>query len=227
MTSIEHWSPADHYGRQVGTGRSHQTRRRCLIAPHQQHKAVHGIRPQLLHIHRRQIPIHHGGRPQAAFPRREHGRLQRKPAGLADTVRHALRQLAQMPVAGVVPRPGVHDGDDGAAVELVRGVALVHHPGAVENVVFRVDGGVEPAVGAEGAACVFDVADAGADVGGGVGAGAAGGAGAAAASSAAAGGGRGGGSVFVTVAHVFFQVYVQVRVSICEGNLLRDGYFPY
>ena len=111
--AVEHRPARDHDRRDADRGRAHQERRRGLVAAREEHHAVDRVRPQrLLHVHRAEVAVHHRRRAQRALRRAEHRKLHRQAASLVDAVRHPLRKVAQVRVAGRELRPGVADADD-------------------------------------------------------------------------------------------------------------------
>ncbi len=146
--AVEHGPARDHDGRHVAAGRAHQQRGRGLVAAGQQDDGVDGVAADgFLHVHAGQVAREHGGGAQVGFAVGEHGEFHREAARLVDAALDVLGDLEEVRVAGREFGPGVADADDGAAVELMVGDALVLHPAAVHEAVLV--GRAEPFGGAE------------------------------------------------------------------------------
>src|SRR5688572_23254461 len=133
----EHGPARDADGGNVAAGRTHEQRRRGLVAAHEQHHAVERVAAdRLFHVHAGEVAEQHGGGAQLGFTQRHHGKLQRESAGLVDATFHELRELAKMAVAGSQLTPGIAYPDDGTAVEHVVRVTLVLDPAPMQEAVF-------------------------------------------------------------------------------------------
>ena len=130
--AVQHRSAGHDQGRQIHTAGTHDRGRGGLVAACQQDHAVQRVGPEgFLDIHAGQIAEQHGGGPHQGLAQGHDRKLERKAAGLVDTLLDLFRQDAEVAVAGGQFRPGVADADDRPAVEQVFGMALVLHPAAV------------------------------------------------------------------------------------------------
>ena len=110
-------------GRKVGAGGGHHLRGESLVAAADEDDGVHGLRADhLLGVHRHEVAQEHGGGMGEALAdgdgRENHGQA----ASEHDAALHALDQVGDIAVAGVVVAEGVGDADDGALQRVV-GVA--------------------------------------------------------------------------------------------------------
>ena len=137
VLAVQHRPTGDHNGRDITAGRAHQQRRGGFVATGQQHHAIDRVTANgFFHIHARQIARQHGGRSQIGFAVGKHRELDRETTGLDHTAFDVLGDGPKVRIARRQFRPGVADTDDGFALELMIGNALVLHPAAVHETVF-------------------------------------------------------------------------------------------
>ena len=135
--AIEHRPTGDDDGRHVATGGAHQQCRGGFIAAGQQHYAINRVpTDRFFDIHARQVAGEHGGRAQVGFAVGKHRELHREAARFDHPTFDVLGDLPEMRVARRQFRPGIADTNDGLAMELMIGDALILHPAAVHKAVF-------------------------------------------------------------------------------------------
>ena len=133
----QHWAAGQHNGWQIHTGRAHDERRRGFVAAREQHNGIKRIGSDAFFDgHAGQIAVEHGRGANDGFAQGHHRKFQRKTARFVNAVFDTLRQFSKMTVAGRYFRPSIADANDGLALELVRGVALIFQPTAVYKTIF-------------------------------------------------------------------------------------------
>src|SRR6202040_4248928 len=93
---------------EIPTRRSHDQSRHGLTPSTEEDHSVDRICADgFFYIHAHQIAKEHGGRPGVRFSQRGHREFKREPAGFPDTALDAVRELAEVCVAGRQLRPGI------------------------------------------------------------------------------------------------------------------------
>ena len=114
----EHRAAGHHDGRDIRARRPHEHRRIGLVTTREEHDAVEGQAPdELLDVHGHEVPEEHRRRLHKRLAERDHGELEREPAGAQDTPLDVHRHGAEMRVAVTCLTPGVRDPDHWAALE--------------------------------------------------------------------------------------------------------------
>ena len=110
--------------RKIHADRAHQQARRGLVASAHEHRAIDRQAAQrFFGVHRQQVAIEHGAGLHVHLGDGERRDLDRKSARLPDAALDRFRALAQVQMARVDFAPGIDDGDDGPAGEILPPVA--------------------------------------------------------------------------------------------------------
>ena len=118
--------------RNAGAERTHDQRRRGLVAAAHQHGAVDRLAADLLlGLHRQQVAVEHGGRLHEGFRHADRRQFDRQPAGLQHAALDVVDTALEMGVAGIEIGPGVEDADHRPAGPILRRVAHLHHARAM------------------------------------------------------------------------------------------------
>ncbi len=149
--AVQHRPDAEGDRRDVDGGRSHEERRRRLVAADGKHHAVEWIAVEDLdEAEVREIAIEAGGRALPGLLDRVHREFHRDAAGVADAIADAFGELDVVPVAGREVRSGLGDADNGLARhQLLAAKAEVQVALQVEGGHVRVGRIVEPGARAQ------------------------------------------------------------------------------
>jgi len=144
--AVEHWPDRQCDRRNIDRRRRHQAGRRRLVAADRQHHAIQRIAVDRLDkAEILQVAVEPGGRALAGFLDGMRRKLDRDPAGVADTVAHPLGEFEMMAVARGQIAAGLRDTDDRPArLKLVDAETIIQITLEIERGHVRIFRIVEP-----------------------------------------------------------------------------------